>query len=128
MEQPKTYIQTWFNPNYLKLKCEGVVFTTFNHNKVRVDISKDVDVDDSNPSRPLARTAFYSYNANRPGGDNLLRYDSPDPPAAITSSTPYHHYSHHKHDWSSGEEQIILLDDDKWPHVHEFFLEVLTKF
>ena len=128
MDFPRQYLHTRVTPNYLVLKCENMLLTTYNGNKVRVDISKDVEIDDSNPKRERALTFGYSYNANRPGVGNLIRFDSPDPPAAITPSTPYHHHFHHKHEWPNGVEQILKIADDEWPHVDEFLHEVLSNF
>ena len=128
MDQPKQYRYEWANSNYLVLKCHGIDFTTYSGNKVRVDLYKDVDIDDSNPKRLRARTSGYSYNANRPGVGNLIRYDSPDLAVTVAQSTPFHHQFHHKHDWTSGVEQIIRISDDNWPHVHEFLNEVLSTF
>lgn len=126
MDRPRQYDQTMVTPNYLLLECTGIQFTTYNGNRVRVDITKDVEIDDTNPKRPMVRTVGYSYNANRPGQGNLIRYDSPDPPAQLGPGSPPHHFFHHKHDWTSGQEQIIRIGDDDWPHVDEFFHEVLT--
>lgn len=128
MDRPRTYEQTLVTPNYLLLECKGILFTTYNGNQVRVDISKDVEIDDAIPKRPQALTVLYSYNANRPDGDNLIRYDSPDPPAQITPLTPLHHHFHHKHVWVAGREQILRAGDDAWPHVEEFFQEIMENF
>jgi len=127
MDHPVQYKQSRVTENYLILECQSI-FTTYNGTKVRVDIYKDVEIDDSILNRERALTFGYSYNANRPGVGNLLRYDSPDPPAEISPSTPAHHRFHHKHDWSSGTEVIVKIPDDEWPHVDQFFQEVLTRF
>lgn len=128
MDHPKVYRQNFLTPNYLLLECVGIIFTTYNGNKVRADITKDVEIDDSIPGRPRAMTFGYSYNANRPGIGNLIRYDSPDLPAQLGPGSPTHHYFHHKHVWVSGKEQIIRVGDDDWPHVDEFFHEILSTF
>ena len=128
MIQPRSYKLTQITANYLLLECTDIQFTTYAGNKVRVDITKDVEIDDSNPKRLKALTSGYSYNANKPGVGNLLRYDSPDSPAQLGPKSPAHHYHHHKHEWVDGEEQITHIGDDDWPHVDEFIREVLSDF
>jgi len=129
MDHPRQYQHARITPNYLLLKCENILFTTYKGNRVRVDITKDVEIDDSIPKREQARTFGYSYNANRPGLGNLIRYDSPDPADEICrAAIPYHHRFHHKHEWTSGVEHILRISDDAWPHVDEFLGEVLSKF
>lgn len=128
MERPRQYKQTLITPNYLLLECTDIMFTTYLGNKARVDLTKDVEIDDAIEKRPKALTTGYSYNANRPGLGNLIRYDSPDDPTQMAASAPHHHNYHHKHDWSLGKEQIIKVGDDEWPHVDEFIREVLSTF
>ena len=126
MDRPRQYIQRRVTDNYMSLECHDIMLTTYSGTKVRVDITKDVEIDDSNPRREQALTTWYSYNANQPRVGNLLRYDAPDPPASITAMTPPHHHHHHKHEWSAGVEQISLVPEDEWPHVDEFLHEVLS--
>ncbi len=62
MDKPRIYQQTLITANYLLLECTGIAFTTYAGSKVRVDITKDVEIDDSNPKRLRALTVGYSYN------------------------------------------------------------------
>jgi hypothetical protein len=124
MDTPRAYQQTFVTANYLLLECMGIMFTTYKGTKVRVDITKDVEIDDSNPKRHRAVTVGYSYNANEPRVGNRFRYDSPDSPAQLGPESPPHHYFHHKHVWNNGKEQILPIGDDDWPHIDEFFREV----
>lgn len=112
MDSPKQYKLKWVTPNYLSMECLEIQFTTYKGNTVRVDITKDVEIDDTNPKWKLARTFSYSYNANRPGVGNLIRYDSPD--IVIGANTPHHHLYHHRHDWTSGSEKITKVDENAW--------------
>ena len=128
MDVPHQYNQKRITQNYLLLECIGIIFTTYNGNKVRVDITKDVEIDDENPKRLKALTVGYSYNANSPKMGNLCRYDSADQPSQLGPGSPPHHYFHHKHVWISGKEQILKIEDDQWPHVDEFIQEVLRNY
>ncbi len=126
MEYPKRYKLDEVNENWFILSCKELIFTTYNGGKIRVDIIKDVEVDVSVPQRKKARTFAYSYSCSRPGGSRLIRYDSPD--TEVGPKTPDHHRYHHKHDFTSGKEVITKVADDAWPHVSDFFNEVLTSF
>ena len=128
MDAPRTYTQTRVTTNYLLLECMNIQFTIYNGTKVRADITKDVEIDESNPKRLLALTVGYSFNANAPRKGNLVRYDSPDPRGQLGPGSPPHHYHHHKHLWVSGQEQILRIGDDDWPHVDQFFHEILTNY
>jgi len=124
MDQPKLYQKELPSDRWLILECEGIQFNTHNGNKVRVDIHKDAVIDPSIPNRPRARTFTYRFNCSNQM-DALLRYDGPD--LEIGPRTPSHHSFHHKHDFTSGREVITRSEDDEWPHVHEFFNEVLMR-
>ncbi|MGK5086617.1 hypothetical protein WDW86_03595 [Bdellovibrionota bacterium FG-2] len=129
METPKAAYQvTQLTPRFYTLECAGIIFRTYLSNRVRVDIYKEILVDDSNPRRRRARTIGYSYNANTPQGANLIRYDSPDPLSTLGTNSPHHHSYHHKHDESVSPSRIIRIEDDEYPHVGEFFDEILSRF
>lgn len=76
MEHSKGYIQTLVTANYLLLECKGIIFNTYSGNKVRVDITKDVEIDDSVPRRTRALTVGYSYNANMPNVNESMVGDN----------------------------------------------------
>lgn len=126
MVSPRKYSIRPETDQWVRLVAEGILFNTSKGNVVRVDIRKDVEIDDSLPHRPMARTFDYTYSANYPKGSALIRYCSPhydiDNPNA-----PDHHKFHHKHDFRAGIERITRIDDDGWPHVGEFLNEVLAE-
>lgn len=127
METPRVYKYEWITDQYLNLSCAQIILNTYIGTRVRVDIDKDVEVDDSNPKRPKARTYSYSYSANIPGGKNLIRYCSPHEDWEEEGAA-LHHKHHHKHDFTVQPTQILLLAADEWPHVSQFFDEVLSSF
>lgn len=129
MEIPRpAYQVSQITSRFYTLECVGILFQTYQANRVRIDIYKEVLIDDSMPRRKRARTVGYSYNANTPHGQNLIRYDSPDPPHVHGPQTPYHHMFHHKHDYTVHPPKVTRVDDDQYPHVGEFIEEVLMSF
>ena len=129
METPRVaYKVVQVTPRFYTLECAGIIFHTYQSNRIRVDIYKEVLVDDTQPRRKRARTIGYNYNANTPQGANLIRYESPDPPAEIGPKSPYHHRFHHKHDDTVNPPLITRIGDDEYPHIGEFFDEVLARF
>lgn len=128
MVVPKTYTIIKVTELYWTLEAIGIELRTFKGNRVRIDISKDVEVDLTNKYRPLARTEGYTYSANYPKGSAcLIRYCSPHFDRD-RSKAPDHHPFHHKHDFTSGKEVITKLSPDGFPHVSEFLVEVLKAF
>ena len=125
METPRSYDLDWKNPNYLIMRCERVYLTTYKGTRIRVDITKEILVDDAIPNRPKALTYDYTYSASVPGGDTLFRYCSPHHDRDNPKS-PDHHKFHHKHDFSGATEKVIRVEADEQPHVGEFLKEVLT--
>ena len=123
----KDYVYTKVTENFHTLEAIGLIFRSYKGTQIRFDIRKDVEVDTKHTSgKPWARTYGYSYNANIPGGKNLIRYDSPHDDA---DSTPIdHHKFHHKHDYTKDPPEIVRIPEDQWPHVNEFLLEVLSRF
>ena len=89
---------------------------------------KVVEIDRTNRNRPWARTYQYKYNANITGGTPLLRYCSPHEDYEEEGAAP-HHSHHHKHDFTKNPKgDVTLLGPDEWPHVGEFFEEILGRF
>lgn len=125
MEIPRSYELDWKNPNYLIMRCERIYLTTHKGTRVRVDIVKEILVDDKIPNRQKALTYDYTYSASIPGGENIFRYCSPHHDRDNPNS-PDHHKFHHKHDFGSGKENVIEIAVDEHPHVGEFFEEVLA--
>jgi hypothetical protein len=126
MVSPKSYIHYWITEYWLNLSVENMILQTYSGSTVRVDIRKDIEVDRFNKKRFLARTIDYTYSANRPRGELLIRYCSPHSDAK--RSAPDHHKFHHKHVFVDGKQKIIRIGDDDWPHVDEFLREVLESF
>ena len=128
METPRVYsyqIDTEFDH---KLFCLGIILCTYRGTRVRVDIEKGIEVDPSNPKRPRAQTFDYTYSTNIAGGQRLFRYCAPHDDRDEGGAPP-HHAFHHKHDFTKKTKgEVIVLGDDEWPHVGEFFEEVLGRF
>ncbi len=120
MTAVKTYSIQRRTESYFELKCEQIPMRTYRGASIRVDISKDVLVEEYR-GRLRARTFAYSYNANlpNPDGRNLIRYCSPHDD---------HNQFHHKHDFTVDPETITKVDEDDYPHVGEFLNEVLEFF
>ncbi len=128
MEVPRNYQYQTVTPYYHILSCHKIFIHTYKNTRLRVDITKDIEIDPSNPKRPRARTFKYSYNANIPGGGELIRYCSPHEDWEEEGSAP-HHRRHHKHDFRKNPKgEITLIGDNDWPHVGEFIEEILLMF
>ena len=121
MQAPKSYTLIRQTEQYYEIKCTGILFQTYSQNLVRVDIRKNITIDDKVKSKLRAQTESYTYSANRPNPDgrNLIRYCSPHDD---------HNNFHHKHDFTTNPPQVIALGSDAWPHVGEFLHEVLLTF
>ena len=121
MQAAKSYHVTRHTDQYYEMTCTGILFQSFNQNLVRVDIHKDLEIEDSLKSKLKARTLGYSYSANKPNPDgrNLIRYCSPHPD---------HNRFHHRHDYTKVPTEVIRIGDDAFPHVGEFLNEVLRTF
>lgn len=128
MEVHRSYKYEVITAFWHSLECSQIIFQTYQGTRVRVDIHKDIEVDPSNPRRTQARTFKYSYNANLPGGNEVIRYCSPHDDYEEEGSAP-HHARHHRHDFTKNPKgEVTLLGKDDWPHVGEFFEEVLKSF
>lgn len=121
MLQPKHYALITRTDFFYILECKDIRLRTYKGNTVRVDIYKEIEVDPSNKSKQRARTSGYSYGANRPhpNGAPLIRYCSPHFD---------HNKYHHKHDYTKTPPTIVEVSQDEWPHVGEFFNEVLQNY
>ena len=122
IETPRSYSYTWLTEQYLILSVTFHLKTSKGQ-RVRIDISKDVEVEALPGGKRHARTEAYSYNASI-GSGNLIRYDSPHDQ---NENTPDHHKFHHNHDFTKTPPTIARVHDD-WPHVNEFLDEVLQRF
>jgi hypothetical protein len=120
MASLKLYTVSRLTDRFYQLQCENILMTTYQGTQVRIDIRKDVLIDDQH-GRLRAKTFAYSYNANlpNPDGRNLIRYDSPHDD---------HSQFHHKHEFTNSPPQVIRIGDDEYPHVGEFIKEVLERF
>ena len=128
METPKVYTPIQFNECEMRLICEGIIVHTYHGTRVRIDIKKNLEIDPSNPRRPRTRTFRYKYSANIAGGPKLVRYCSPHEDWEEEGAAPHHRY-HHRHDFTKNPNgEVSLLGPDEWPHVGEFFEEVLSRF
>lgn len=128
MEEPRIYRYDENNDFFHQLTCLGIFLHTYRGTRVRIDIAKDIEVNPSNPKRPRARTFSYSYEANYPKGAEIWRYCSPHDKGEAEGKAPHHKF-HHKHDFTKDPKgEVILLGDDEWPHVGEFFEEILRSF
>ncbi len=115
----KTYTIFKHTTRYYEIQCQQIPMRTYKGTDVRIDIKKDILVDEVN-GRLQARTVAYSYNANlpNPNGQNLIRYCSPHED---------HNQFHHKHIFMP-TPQVLKIEDDEYPHVGEFLNEVLETF
>lgn len=128
MQFPRIYTLDQITENYYTLVCTGAHINTVQGSIVRVDITKVIDVDTTNPKRPQAKTGRYSYCAStpNPNGWCMIRYDSPHSDAG-KPGVPEHHKHHHRHDFRPGRAGVVILGRDDWPHVSEFLSEVYNK-
>ena len=123
------YSTIYYTDQYLELKTERFFLTTHKGTVVRIDIRKEVEIDDTRGKKKVARTFGYSYSCNLPSqsrserGKVLLRYCSPHPPK---EDEPVHHPYHHRHDGMGNVK--IISDENDIPHVSEFLDEVLNSF
>ncbi len=128
MASPKVYSVTTFTELEKRLTCEGMIVQTYRGTRVRIDIRKGIEIDPANTKRPRARTYNYTYSVNIPGGSKLIRYCSPHEDWEEEGAAP-HHRHHHRHDFTKNPKgDVTLLGKDEWPHVGEFFEEVLGLF
>ncbi len=117
---------------YWELKAEGFSLTTNSGTLLKVDIRKEIEVDDSQGRKKVARTYGYTYSCNLPSrgplnrGRNLIRYCSPHDPRP---DEPGHHPYHHRHDFTGIYPTIKLIKNmDEVPHVSEFLDEIIGSF
>lgn len=119
-DEPRHYKETYSHDGILvSLLCTHIQFRTHSGIWLRCDISKTAKKDVSGK----VKTVKYSYAVSFKNGC-IFRYDSPDPDKTEFDSENHHTY-HHKHDYRSGDEEITEISNEAWPHVSEFFDEVL---
>lgn len=120
-DEPRIYNTKYSEDSiFILLLCTGIKFKTYSGLWLRCDVSKTAKKDMAS----RAKTVRYSYTVSS-NTSCIFRYDSPDPDKTEFDSENHHTY-HHKHDYRTGEELITKIPDDTWPHVNEFFDEVLA--
>jgi hypothetical protein len=120
-DEPRIYIAKYSEGYILvQLLCTEIKFKTYSGLWLRCDISKTARKD---TLTGRVKTIRYSYTVSSKQGC-IFHYDSPDPDKTEFDSENHHTY-HHKHDYRTGDEVITKIPDDAWPHVNEFFDEVL---
>ena len=105
--------------NYYTLILERVELKTNEGKNIFVKIEKDIDVQ-AGVTRKIARTYRYSYNSWKKtdrNNANFIRYCSPHLD---------HNQFHHKHDFTVTPPTITKIRNDDWPHVSEFFDELIS--
>ena len=103
---------------YYIMKIEKLELVTNKGTSVQVNIEKDVEVQPG-VRKPVARTVGYSYQAWIKVGNSLIRYCSPH---------ESHNQFHHKHDLTQTPAALIRIGNDDWPHVNEFFDELINNY
>lgn len=103
-----------------ELSLVGLVLRSERGTEIEFKIEKSIEID-IDYARRRARTYDYSYHAflPKPVGLNLVRYCSPH------EHRPYHHKHLYNED---GSYQIAIVANEAWPHVSDFFEEVLRSF
>ncbi len=107
-----------FTEYYYQLTLKNLELKTRKGTVVCINIEKDVEVRPGG-TKQVARTEGYSYQAWLKGGRNLVRYDSPH---------VNHNKFHHKHDYLYLPKDVLPVKNDEWPHVSEFFDEIINNF
>jgi hypothetical protein len=121
-DEPRIYEDSYSEDGiFIYLLCTQIKFKTYGGVWLRCDISKTAKKDTLSGK---IKTVRYSYTVSS-NKSCIFRYDSPDPDKTEFDSENHHTY-HHKHDYRTGEELITKIPDDTWPHVNEFFDEVLA--
>ncbi len=120
MTSVKVYTLLRHTERHYELQCQQIPFKTYKGTSVRVDITKDILLEEHR-GRLRAKNFAYSYNSNlpHPDGRNLIRYCSPH---------ESHNQFHHRHDYTVDPTVITQIANDEYPHVGEFFNEILENF
>ena len=103
---------------YYFMKIEKLELITNKGTTVQINIEKDVEVQPGG-RKAISRTAGYSYQSWIKGGSSLIRYCSPH---------ETHNKFHHKHDFTKNPATLVAVGNDAWPHVSEFFDELIISF
>ena len=122
------YKITKYTSQFWQMDLLKVRIRTRKGTEITLDIEKEIEIDDSVPKRPRARTGMYRYVASKPNPDGrcILRCDSPHEDATEPGS-PDHHKYHHKHDYRTSPQFIVKFPDDGWPHASDFLEEVVSE-
>jgi len=104
--------------HFYQMKLDHLQIKTFKANIVFVYISKDIEIQDG-ARKKISRTDAYTFQAWTKNAGSLIRYCSPH---------QTHNKFHHKHDYTTKPETLIKIGDDQWPHVSEFFDEIIQNF
>jgi hypothetical protein len=121
VSQNVTYKIEKITENYYTMEIERLEIKTHAQNTVWVKIEKDIDVQ-AGATRKIAKTHAYSYHCWIKNGEkkkDLIRYCGPHLD---------HNKFHHKHDFTKNPPSVTRIGDDEWPHVSDFFDEVLKSF
>lgn len=109
LERPDTLYDT--------IVLEGIVYCV---NGIQIEIHKSGDLDRTQARR--VRMRLYSYNAWRPSGHNILRYDN-------LHRGHEDHYHRHLFDPNTGElSSLTELTRNEFPVMHQVFDELLGMF
>lgn len=116
-QNPK-YSISELTDQYYQLKLDKLELKTLKGTVITINIEKDVEVQPGG-TKIVARTVGYTYQAWIKGGNNLIRYCSPH---------ETHNKYHHKHEYLKDPINPVPVGDDEWPHVNEFFDELIDNF
>lgn len=117
---PSKYTVVKLTDQNIQIRLKNLILRTHSASEIEFKIEKTVELD-IDYARPRARTFDHSYHAFRPKplSRNLIRYCSPH------DHRPFHHKHLYKDD---GSVDVIKIPEGVWPHVSEFFDEVLNAF
>jgi len=117
--QNPTYKEERVTDNYYTLELDRLGLITNKGTRVYIKVEKDIHVK-AGARKPIAKLYEYSYHAwDSVSKRNLLRYCSPHED---------HNRFHHRHDYSENPMITTQVADDEWPHVSEFFDELINSF
>jgi len=107
-----------FTDQYYQIRIDKLELISAKGTYISINIEKDIEVQ-AGGSKDVARTVGYSYQSWLKGGGNLIRYCSPH---------ESHNKFHHKHDYMKDPINPIPVVNDEWPHVNEFFDELIDNY
>ncbi|MBL7666056.1 MAG: hypothetical protein JNM93_13050 [Bacteriovoracaceae bacterium] len=121
-ETPRFYEEKFITQEYLQLTVDNVKIQTKRGNWIKIKIHKDIEVERIG-KKPVAKVHGYTYHAryaDEKMGGNILRYCSEH------QHRPYHHKHIYKKDGKDFE--TIEIANDEFPHVNEFFDELIENY